>query len=315
MKVNEPELVAGLRSLGLSKSDHIVVHSSLSSLGYVDGGADTVIDALQEVVTPSGTIMMPTYSGQVIYFLETLALGKDPGGKVFSGDAEELWRLLRTVSEDSGIEYPFGSPEEMIRRLESESKRLTESCGWEITLSADGTDNPRIELRRNGPRPDPQAVKPWKMPVWTGAIPDSFWKREETIRSHQYSGSFTAWGRHAIDLTEGHDNRPGQGTRDHPLYRLKELGGKVLLLGVDHTRNSMIHVAQWSAFEKLDRELPPHWREFMDDFRQVEGPLDECGGQEKGKVGDALCRLCDARALFEVVADLLRQRAEAELGR
>jgi len=52
----------GLRELGLKAGDVVMVHSSLSSMGYVVGGADTVIDALLEVVGEEGTIVMPTYT-------------------------------------------------------------------------------------------------------------------------------------------------------------------------------------------------------------------------------------------------------------
>ncbi len=38
------------------------VHSSLSRLGYVEGGADTVVDALLEAVGPEGTVMVPTFN-------------------------------------------------------------------------------------------------------------------------------------------------------------------------------------------------------------------------------------------------------------
>lgn len=51
-----------LRKIGLKKGDIVGVHSSLSSFGYVEGGADTVIDALMEVVGREGTIVMPTHS-------------------------------------------------------------------------------------------------------------------------------------------------------------------------------------------------------------------------------------------------------------
>lgn len=51
----------GLRNLGLSTGDSVEVHSSLSSLGYVIGGADTIIDALMNVVGKSGAIVMSAY--------------------------------------------------------------------------------------------------------------------------------------------------------------------------------------------------------------------------------------------------------------
>ena len=53
-----------LKRLGLEKGMTVIVHSSLSSLGWVNGGAVTVIQALIDVVTPSGTIVMPAHSGE-----------------------------------------------------------------------------------------------------------------------------------------------------------------------------------------------------------------------------------------------------------
>ena len=53
----------GLRSLGVCSPDVILVHSSLSSFGYVKGGADAVIDGLLAAVAPAGTVMVPTLTG------------------------------------------------------------------------------------------------------------------------------------------------------------------------------------------------------------------------------------------------------------
>ncbi len=58
--VRRDEIVAGLGQLGVSPGDSIMVHSSLSSLGYVEGGADAVIDALLAAVGPEGTVLMPS---------------------------------------------------------------------------------------------------------------------------------------------------------------------------------------------------------------------------------------------------------------
>ena len=55
-----------LGELGLKKGDIVGVHSSLGSFGYVEGGADTVIDALLEVVGREGTIVMPTHSTNLV---------------------------------------------------------------------------------------------------------------------------------------------------------------------------------------------------------------------------------------------------------
>lgn len=59
--IGRAELVAGLARLGIAKGDAVFVHSSLKSLGHVDGGAPTLVQALQEAVGPQGTLVVPTY--------------------------------------------------------------------------------------------------------------------------------------------------------------------------------------------------------------------------------------------------------------
>ncbi len=56
-------LVAHLRRLGIPQGPPILVHSSLSALGWVAGGAHVVVDALLEAFGPSSTIVVPCQSG------------------------------------------------------------------------------------------------------------------------------------------------------------------------------------------------------------------------------------------------------------
>ncbi|MEM2939525.1 MAG: AAC(3) family N-acetyltransferase [Candidatus Bathyarchaeia archaeon] len=60
--VTKDDIKRGLQQLGLKRGDIVIVHSSLSSFGFVEGGAETVIDALLETVGEEGTVIMPTYS-------------------------------------------------------------------------------------------------------------------------------------------------------------------------------------------------------------------------------------------------------------
>ena len=54
-----------IRALGLQEGAAVLVHSSLSSLGWVAGGPVAVIQALLEVVGPRGTVVMPAHSGDL----------------------------------------------------------------------------------------------------------------------------------------------------------------------------------------------------------------------------------------------------------
>jgi len=63
--VRKEGIKAGLVKLGLKPGDTIGVHSSLSSFGHVEDGADTVIDALLETVGERGNVVMSTHSANL----------------------------------------------------------------------------------------------------------------------------------------------------------------------------------------------------------------------------------------------------------
>lgn len=56
-------LTADVRPLGLEAGMTVLVHSSLSSLGWVNGGPVAVVQALMDVITADGTIVMPSHAG------------------------------------------------------------------------------------------------------------------------------------------------------------------------------------------------------------------------------------------------------------
>lgn len=58
-------LTGDLRQLGLDDGDVVIAHSSLSSLGWVAGGSQAVVESLLAAVGPTGTIVMPTQSGHL----------------------------------------------------------------------------------------------------------------------------------------------------------------------------------------------------------------------------------------------------------
>ena len=54
------QLVKNLEAMGVRPGDHLMVHASLSALGYVQGGAPTVVEALKATVGKEGALLMPT---------------------------------------------------------------------------------------------------------------------------------------------------------------------------------------------------------------------------------------------------------------
>ena len=60
--ITKDDILSALRSAGLQKGHTVMVHTSLSKIGYVCGGAQAVIEALCEAVGDEGTLMMPTQS-------------------------------------------------------------------------------------------------------------------------------------------------------------------------------------------------------------------------------------------------------------
>lgn len=79
------DIKAAFKEVGVKKGQAIMVHTSLNSLGYVCGGAQSVIEALLESVGEEGTIMMPTQSWKNL----------DPKTGVYWQEPEEWWDVIR----------------------------------------------------------------------------------------------------------------------------------------------------------------------------------------------------------------------------
>ncbi|MBA7596538.1 SPbeta prophage-derived aminoglycoside N(3')-acetyltransferase-like protein YokD [subsurface metagenome] len=50
------------KTLGVEKGSVIIMHSSLSKIGWTIGGPVSVVKALTQVLTPEGTLVMPTFT-------------------------------------------------------------------------------------------------------------------------------------------------------------------------------------------------------------------------------------------------------------
>lgn len=58
----QKDFADALQKLGVTKGMKLVVHSTFSSLGHVDGGPDAICQALQDAIGPNGILMMPAFT-------------------------------------------------------------------------------------------------------------------------------------------------------------------------------------------------------------------------------------------------------------
>jgi len=56
--VTHSRLVHDFRTLGVSSGQVVMLHASVKSVGWIVGGPDVILQALLEVLTPAGTLMM-----------------------------------------------------------------------------------------------------------------------------------------------------------------------------------------------------------------------------------------------------------------
>jgi len=62
--ITADRLVSDLRTLGVEPGMTLLVHSSLSRIGFVCGGAQAVVLALQEALGDTGTLVMPAHTAE-----------------------------------------------------------------------------------------------------------------------------------------------------------------------------------------------------------------------------------------------------------
>ncbi len=235
-------------SLGVKPGAVIIMHSSLSKIGWIAGGSVAVIDAIMDVLTPEGTLVMPTCTGS----------NTEPS-KCQNPPVPESW--------------------------------------WSI-------------IRENTP-----AFHPDKTPTrGMGKIPETFRKYPGVLRSNHPVSSFSAWGKHARFVTDNHqlESDLGEGS---PLARLYDLNGEILLLGVPHTNNTMLHLAEYrcdypdktfieqgaAVFRNNKREWIT-WKEmdnFSDDFDELGLAYEQSIGYQPKKVGQAEACLLPIREMVD----------------
>lgn len=232
--VRKEDIKFSLDLMDIKKGDVLLVHSALSSIGYVEGGAEAVIDALLETVGEGGTVVMSTLTGWFEPF--------DPGSS-------------------------------------------------------------------------PSAV---------GLISEVFRQRKDAVRSLHPVHSVAAVGKHAEYITGDHDKCEtgcGEGT---PYLKIRDLGGKVMLLGVDMDRNTVMHsleeeinalylrtvdipaptyMEDWENKRFTLKKFPPGHRDFIG----ITPILRRKNALIEGKIGNAAVKVIELSALFETGLEVLRR--------
>ncbi|MDR3645741.1 MAG: AAC(3) family N-acetyltransferase, partial [Clostridia bacterium] len=161
-------------------------------------------------------------------------------------------------------------------------------------------------------------------PSAVGKISETFRLRSDAVRSLHPVHSVAAVGKHARDITSGHEKCEtgcGAGT---PYMKIHDLGGKVMLLGVDMDRNTIMHSLEEAidsvylktldipAPNYLDAErghqftlkkFPPGHRDFIG----LTPVLRERDAIIEGRIGDAVVRVMEMRKFFSIGLEALKE--------
>ncbi|OLD32595.1 MAG: AAC(3) family N-acetyltransferase [Myxococcales bacterium 13_1_40CM_2_68_15] len=151
-----------------------------------------------------------------------------------------------------------------------------------------------------------------------GITAELFWRQPGVLRSTHPGGSFAAEGPQAERICQPQPLSPPHGP-DSPVGRVHRLGGQVLLLGVTHSENTMLHLAEAIARVPYAVSHPcvveadgiprtvmvPETDHCCAGFKLAGEWLRARGLQREGKVGNADACLSDARDLVEVAVEHL----------
>ncbi|MGL5416045.1 MAG: aminoglycoside N(3)-acetyltransferase [Clostridium sp.] len=99
--VTKSFLINEFERIGLKKGDKVLVHSKLSSLGWVLDGARAVVESLMTVIGEEGTLVMPTHSTNLV---DPVFWGEPPvKNEWFEKIREEMLAFDRESTETYGM--------------------------------------------------------------------------------------------------------------------------------------------------------------------------------------------------------------------
>lgn len=166
-----------------------------------------------------------------------------------------------------------------------------------------------------------------------GLLTNLFRKRPGVVRSLHPTHSMAAFGKHAAEYVAGEENNNTPCTPGGCYDRLRSVGGKILLVGVGHERNTFIHSVEevlnvpnrltdkpYLFYVKLPdgtkkpvymrRHYNPVQPHISEDFVKLEQAFFDREVAKRAGFGAASCILCDAKGVFEVTRQVLAPNPE-----
>lgn len=156
--------------------------------------------------------------------------------------------------------------------------------------------------------------------------------RKDAVRTLHPTHSLALFGKEAWAYAQGEEMSTTPTPVGGCLSRLYERGGKVLLLGIGHERNTYLHavdermaignrirqegfpvtIIDWDGKEIHNPDYHPHEtrgipKSLSEYFRNYDRALEKTGAVVYGKLGDATVACCDARRMTDVVMHLWKQ--------
>lgn len=164
---------------------------------------------------------------------------------------------------------------------------------------------------------------PSHTPSTTGWLTEFFRQMPGTVRSDHYSHSVAARGKNAEQFAGGHRRQEGSVSPwDHepwgktfgthsPYMKAYRAGGKILMLGVDYSTSTYMHLVEvmhWN--ERLQRD-PQVAFAYIGRNRPLLGDYwDSLGHLRRGKVGDAESRLFPISIFVDTLLEAVRAHPE-----
>ena len=140
------------------------------------------------------------------------------------------------------------------------------------------------------------------------------------------------FGKHAAEYLAGEEYRNTPCTPGGCYDRLKDAGGKILLVGVGHERNTYIHSVEevlnvpnrlsdkpvkltvvWPQGQRdvyMRKHYNPDQPHISEDFVKLTQAYTDCGAAKNTVLGSADCILCDAAKVFDVTRHVLAPEPE-----